>query len=269
MSTRKIESVLYVDDDPDICEVVKTTLCLIAGLDVHTAGSGERAIDLAYELHPDLVLMDVMMPGLDGPSTLKRMREHALLADIPVVFLTAKVLPAEVAHFLQLGAIGVIGKPFDPLKLCDELFALWQHSGVEREKIKGTDCERSRVKAEVSSLADSFLERTRSDVVQLRAIFGRARHENRSVFEEVQRIAHSIHGAGAMFGFPEVSATGGAIERLVEDVMANTAALSSVCEPAILQQFLDFTYQLANDVDAGAHSALSGAGMFDGPGAGR
>jgi two-component system, OmpR family, response regulator len=269
MPTRKMGSVLYVDDDPDICEVVKTTLCLIAGLTVRTAGSGEQAIDLAYELRPDLVLMDVMMPGLDGPSTLKRMREHALLADIPVIFLTAKVLPAEVAHFLQLGAIGVIGKPFDPLKLCDELFALWQHSGVEPEKIKGTDVEQSRVKAEVGSLTDSFLERTRSDVVHLRAIIERARHENRFVFEEVQRIAHSIHGAGAMFGFPEVSATGGAIERLVEDVMADTAALGSACEPAVLQQFLDFTYQLAHAVDASAHSAPSGAGMFHGPGGGR
>jgi CheY-like chemotaxis protein len=261
MSTRKIESVLYVDDDPDICEVVKTTLCMIAGLNVHTAGSGEQAIDLAYELRPDLVLMDVMMPGLDGPSTLKRMREHALLRDIPVIFLTAKVLPAEVARFLQLGAIGVIGKPFDPLKLCDELFALWKHSRVERE-VKDTDAEQSQVKAQVSSLAQGFLQRTRGDVVHLRAIFERARHENRSVFEEAQRIAHSIHGTGAMLGFPEISATGGAIERLAEDVMANTAALSSACEPAVLQQFLDFTYQLTQNVDASAHSALSGAGML-------
>jgi two-component system OmpR family response regulator len=269
MPTRKIASVLYVDDDPDICEVVKTTLCLIAGLDVHTAGSGEQAIDLAFELRPDLVLMDVMMPGLDGPSTLKRMRGHALLADIPVIFLTAKVLPAEVARFLQLGAIGVIGKPFDPLKLCDELFALWQDSRVHCEKIGATDAEQARVKAEVGSLTDNFLQRTRNDVVHLRAIIERARHENRSVFEEAQRIAHSIHGAGAMFGFPDVSATGGAIERLVEDVMASTAGLSSKCEPAVLQKFLEFTYRLAHDVDASAHSAPSGAGMFHAPGGGR
>jgi two-component system OmpR family response regulator len=260
MSTRKIQSVLYVDDDPDICEVVQATLCLIAGLNVHTAGSGEQAIDLAYELRPDLVLMDVMMPGLDGPSTLKRMREHALLADIPVIFLTAKVLPAEVAHFLQLGAIGVIGKPFDPLKLCDDLFALWKNADAARG-IESALAAQSQVREHVGSLTDRFLQRTRDDVVRLRAIIERARHEDRSVLEEAQRIAHSIHGAGAMFGFPEVSAAGGVIERLVEGVMASTAAPSSTGEPAVLQELLNCNEQLAQELEAVGHTTPSSAGM--------
>src|SRR5580704_16999912 len=117
MPVRDFQSVLYVDDDPDICSVVRATLRLVPGLYVQTADSGERAIDLAYELRPDLVLMDVMMPGLDGPSTFNRMRESAVLAHIPVIFMTAKALPAEISQFLQLGAIGVIVKPFDPLRL--------------------------------------------------------------------------------------------------------------------------------------------------------
>jgi two-component system OmpR family response regulator len=265
MSTRKIQSVLYVDDDPDICEVVQATLCLIAGLNVHTAGSGEQAIDLAYELRPDLILMDVMMPGLDGPATLKRMREHALLADIPIVFLTAKVLPAEVAHFLQLGAIGVIGKPFDPLKLGDELFAIWENADARRGFEATLACE-SRVRGQVGSLTDSFLQRTRNDVVRLRTIIERARHEDRSVLGEAERIAHSIHGAGAMFGFPEVSTAGGAIERLVEGIMSCTAAPSSTHEPLLLQQLLDFTNRLAQDVDTSEQTALSSAGMLHGLG---
>src|ERR1700733_13287666 len=93
MPMRDLQSVLFVDDDSDICSVVRATLRLVPGLDVQTADSGRRAIDLAYELRPDLVLMDVMMPGLDGPSTFKRMRETILLAHIPVIFMTAKVLP--------------------------------------------------------------------------------------------------------------------------------------------------------------------------------
>ena len=128
MSIRTCQSVLYVDDDPDICAVVQATLCLIDGLDVYTAESGERGIDLAYELKPDIVLMDVMMPGLDGPATLKRMREHSLIGHIPVIFITAKVLPEEVAELLKLGAIGVIRKPVDPRTLGKELFALWEKS---------------------------------------------------------------------------------------------------------------------------------------------
>jgi two-component system, OmpR family, response regulator len=260
MSTRKIQSVLYVDDDPDICEVVQATLCFIAGLNVHTAESGEQAIDLAYEWRPDLVLMDVMMPGLDGPSTLKRMREHALLADIPVIFLTAKVLPAEVAHFLQLGAIGVIGKPFDPLKLCDDVFALWKNVDAARG-LEGILAGQSQVREQVGSLTDSFLQRTRRDVVRLRAIIERARHEDRSVLEEAHRIAHSIHGAGAMFGFPDVSAAAGAIERLVEGVMASTSVTGSTGEPAVIQQLLNCNEQLARELDAAGDTAPSSAGL--------
>jgi CheY-like chemotaxis protein len=203
-----------------------------------------------------------MMPGLDGPSTFKRMREHALLADIPVIFLTAKVRPAEVAHFLQLGAIGVIGKPFDPLTLCDNLFALWDGADAVRE-IQDTGAGQSRVRAKVSSLADRFLERTGSDVVRLRAIIVRARHEDRSVLEEAQRIGHSIRGAGAMFGFPEVSAVGGAIERLVEGIMASTAASSSAGESPELQQLSDCTAQLAHEIEAAGPPTRGSAEMFE------
>src|SRR6202166_1178374 len=133
MPVRDFQSILYVDDDPDICSVVQATLRLVPGLNVRTADSGERAIDLAYELRPDLVLMDVMMPGLDGPSTFRLMRESVLLVKTPVIFMTAKVLPAEIAQLLQLGAIGVIVKPFDPLKLYGELFSLWNKGDAARQ----------------------------------------------------------------------------------------------------------------------------------------
>jgi two-component system OmpR family response regulator len=263
MSTRKIQSVLYVDDDPDICAVVEAILRSIAGLDVHIAGSGEQAIDLAHEFRPDLIVMDVMMPGLDGPSTLKRMRERALLADIPVIFLTAKVLPAEVARFLQLGAIGVIGKPFDPLKLYDDLFVLWKNAGAARA-IKGTGAGQSRVRAQVSSLTDSFFKRTRNDVVRLRAFIECARHGDRSALEEAERTAHLIHGVGAMLGFPEVGAVGGAIERLAAGLMASTAAPGSTGESAALRQLSDSTEQLAQALEAARQTAPSSAGMFQG-----
>ena len=125
LDTLKCRSVAYVDDDPDICEVVQTTLCLLADMDVHTACSGEIGIDLAYEKRPDLIVLDVMMPGLDGPATFQRIRTNPLIGATPIIFMTAKVMPSEVAHFLGLGAIGVVGKPFDPLRLGDELNAVW------------------------------------------------------------------------------------------------------------------------------------------------
>jgi CheY-like chemotaxis protein len=104
--------------------------------------------------------MDVMMPGLDGPSTLQRMREHALLAPIPIIFLTAKVLPSEIARFLSMGAIGVLQKPFDPVQLCTELTALWNgvHGPLE-DRPPGAKAGRRRdserlVEADASAFGD-------------------------------------------------------------------------------------------------------------------
>jgi two-component system OmpR family response regulator len=254
---RKIQSVLYVDDDRDICEVVKTTLCMMADLRVSTAASGERAIELALELAPDLVLMDIMMPGLDGPSTLKRMRGNAALAHIPVIFMTAKLLPAEVAHFLRLGAIGVIGKPFDPLTLCDELFALWSKAGPERaEAIARSETANPIILEKIASLSDTFLSRTAGDVVRLEEIIARIRHGERSLLPEVERLAHRIHGAGHLFGFPNVSASGAAIERLA---VANTPSAGSNCDPAAVRQLTYCTEQLALAVASAARTASTGS----------
>ena len=82
---------------------------------------------VAGEFSPDLILLDVMMPGMDGPSTLRSLRALPAVSGIPVVFLTAKVQPSEVAHLRSLGALDVIAKPFDPMKLSDQLRAIWSH----------------------------------------------------------------------------------------------------------------------------------------------
>jgi CheY-like chemotaxis protein len=256
MSARRCESVLYIDDDPDVCEVVQATLSLVAGLDVHVAGSGDLAIDLAFELRPDLILMDVTTPGIDGPATFKRLRVSPLIASIPVIFLTANVLPSEVAHLLNLGAIGVIGKPFDPQKLGDELLALWSTTCAAGASAAAPS-EPSEVKPQAESLADGFLQRSRGDAVRLRDLLERARRGDLSVLGEVERIAHSIHGAAAMFGFARLSVAGGSIERLVEGVLANTAA-DRIGGHAMLQQLLDHTVRLAQEVEAAGSAAPGG-----------
>jgi two-component system OmpR family response regulator len=259
MSKRKCQSILCVDDDPDICEVVQATLCLVAGLDVRTAGSGQQAIDLAYELRPDLILMDVMMPGLDGPATLKRMRNSALIKEIPVIFLTAKVMPAEIAHFLLLGAIGVVRKPFDPIKLGDELLALWEDRDCAREATAKRNAQ-PQVQGQIDSLTEGFLERTRGDAVRLTGMSARVRAGDRSTINEVERIAHSIHGSAAMFGFPRLSAAGGAIEDGAAKVMADHCASPSGVHPA-LRQLLRSIERLASEVAAVGQSAPGAGGM--------
>jgi CheY-like chemotaxis protein len=126
MSARPLRSVLYVDDEPDIREVVHLALSLAAGLEIETCDSGEKALAHMTKERPDLVLLDVMMPGMDGPTTLGKMRADAMLGHIPVIFMTAKAMPQEVARFREMGAIGVIPKPFDPMLLARQVFALWE-----------------------------------------------------------------------------------------------------------------------------------------------
>jgi CheY-like chemotaxis protein len=263
MSTRDFQSVLFVDDDPDICSVVRATLRLVPGLNVQTADSGERAIDLAFEFRPDLVLMDVMMPGLDGPSTFKRLREITLLKNIPVIFITAKVLPAEIAQFLQLGAIGVIVKPFDPLKLYGDLCMLWSNrSGTGQSSISCGGP--SNAQAEMDSLTISFLQRAWADVINLAKLIERAKDGDRSAFKEIERVSHSLHGAGAIFGFPRISEVGGTIMRKVAGLAGGAEVEMVACEPVTLQQLLEYSKQLTQEVEAAWQTAPQSSAMFQG-----
>jgi CheY-like chemotaxis protein len=126
MCAAPLRSVLYVDDEPDIREVAEMSLSLVDGLSVHVCESGERALELLPQLEPDLVLLDVMMPGTDGPTTLQRMRANPAVAHVPVIFVTAKAMPQEVARFRELGAVAVIAKPFDPMQLGTQVTKIWR-----------------------------------------------------------------------------------------------------------------------------------------------
>jgi CheY-like chemotaxis protein len=109
--------ILHVDDEPDIRELVEMSLMLDETLAVKSCSCGSDALTAAAEWSPDLILMDVMMPTMDGPETLSHLRENGATAKIPVVFMTARAQTRELAHFLSLGAAGVIPKPFDPMTL--------------------------------------------------------------------------------------------------------------------------------------------------------
>jgi CheY-like chemotaxis protein len=117
----KIAKIMIVDDDEDICAVVELAARRVGGWEVVVAGSGEEALARARGELPDVILLDAMMPVLDGPATLTRLREEPCTAGIPVIFLTARVQKREVERYMALGAIGVIRKPFDAMTLPDEV----------------------------------------------------------------------------------------------------------------------------------------------------
>ena len=118
--------VLYVDDEPDIREIAAIALGLDPGIGVRVADSGEQALAIigAEGWWPDVILLDVMMPGMDGPAVLAAIAQAPRSASIPIVFITARTQSQDRARLLQLGAIGVVGKPFDPMTLAKELRAV-------------------------------------------------------------------------------------------------------------------------------------------------
>ena len=123
---RTLPRILYVEDEPDIQTVAKIALETVGGFEVKVCSSGQEALSAAEDFAPDMILLDVMMPGMDGPSTLEALRKKPSLAETPVAFMTAKVQPAEVEHYKSLGAREVIAKPFDPMTLADQVKAIWK-----------------------------------------------------------------------------------------------------------------------------------------------
>ena len=113
--------ILHVDDEPDIRDVVDMSLGLDPDFEVRACASGAEAIAAAAEWRPLLILLDVMMPGMDGPTTLTQLRKNPQTSSIPVIFMTARAQTREVEHFIALGAQGVISKPFDAMTLAAEV----------------------------------------------------------------------------------------------------------------------------------------------------
>lgn len=113
--------ILIIDDEEDIREVAALSLEATAGWKVFTASSGTEGIQIATVEQPDAILMDVMMPGVDGPTTYRIMQENPVIAHIPVLLLTAKVQGVDKRRFADLGVTAILFKPFDPLTLAEQV----------------------------------------------------------------------------------------------------------------------------------------------------
>lgn len=127
MSDSELKRILYVEDEMDIQAVAQLALETVGGFTLEVCSSGREALDKAEAFSPDLLLLDVMMPEMDGPSTLLALRELATTADTPAVFMTAKVQPNEVVQYKEMGALDVIAKPFDPMGLATEIQRIWDN----------------------------------------------------------------------------------------------------------------------------------------------
>ena len=122
-----LKRILYAEDEIDIQEIVKISLIELGGFDLQVCSSGEELLEEYAGFAPDLILLDVMMPVMDGISTFNTLKEMPDFTDTPVVFMTAKVQVNEVQFYKELGALEVISKPFNPMELPDMLRQIWQN----------------------------------------------------------------------------------------------------------------------------------------------
>lgn len=120
-----LSRILHVDDEPDIREIVRLSLELVGGYSLDQCASGVEALEKVEALAPELIILDVMMPGLDGEQTFKKMREIEALSATPIVFMTARASQSDYQKLRALGAADVLIKPFDPIALPEKVRDIW------------------------------------------------------------------------------------------------------------------------------------------------
>jgi CheY-like chemotaxis protein/HPt (histidine-containing phosphotransfer) domain-containing protein len=192
--------ILHVDDEPDIREVVELSLGVDPAFTTRSCGSGKEALTVAAEWQPDIILLDVMMPVMDGPATLVQLRENARTADIPVIFMTARAQAREVDRFRSFGAVGIIPKPFDPMTLAASVRSYVQPAHDPMDDLRA-----------------GFLQRVKKDAAALSEHRLVLKDGNRlpSTLDRIKRIAHALSGAGGIYGFAEISDAAATLEDAV------------------------------------------------------
>jgi CheY-like chemotaxis protein/HPt (histidine-containing phosphotransfer) domain-containing protein len=188
--------ILHVDDEPDIREVAEISLGLDPKFVTRSCGSGQDALMVAANWLPHVILLDVMMPVMDGPATLARLRENPKTAGIRVIFMTARAQTRELDRFRSLGAVGVIPKPFDPMTLAASV----------RSYLKLDD--------PLEDLRAGFLLRVKKDAATLAMLRTTLRDgtDVAGTLAAIKQVAHGLAGAGGIFGFAEISDAAAALE---------------------------------------------------------
>jgi len=207
--------VLHVDDEPDIREVVEISLGLDPNFSVRGCASGKDALAAAADWSPNLILLDVMMPGMDGPATLGHLRDNPRTAAIPVVFMTARAQPRELEQFVALGAEGVIPKPFDPMTLAASVRLYAGDAGGGFAARRASFLERARQHATELTWQQEALEEPAGAPAAL---------------DRIRYIAHAIAGAGGIFGLVAMSREASELESLANALLEGAGVVTDIAQ---------------------------------------
>ena len=211
MAERRLKRILLVDDDPDILDVATLALRATGGYTVEPCGSAREALERSPSFRPDLILMDVWMPGTDGLAALKTLREIEATAETPVVFMTG-VQMEEIERYEEMGCLGVIPKPFDPTSLPARLELLWGRHDRRRAEIHHEEFETLR-RLYVSRLPEMIAAmRAAADVLD-------AEGWDRSALESLRHLAHRIAGTSGLYRLPDLGRSAGVLEDIVKRLL--------------------------------------------------
>jgi len=205
--------ILFVDDEAGIQSIVRLSLERLGGHTVQICDSGINAIKIAPVFKPDLIILDVTMPGMDGTDTLKALRHIPETTETPIIFMTASANQEEITQYKEMGAVDVIPKPFDPMTLPGTINRiLGQHSIYQRAHIQG----------QYNAIQREFIENLQIKIHRIDDMLKGLETggwENYEVFKEMHLIAHSLSGSGKTFGFPDISEAAHNLELLIKAVI--------------------------------------------------
>ena len=211
---RELKRILYVEDEADIQTIAVTVLEAIGGFAIVACTSGKQAIEAAPGADADLILVDVMMPGMDGPTTLKALRGVPQTASTPVIFMTAKVQASEIEHFRSLGALDVIPKPFDPMTLSEQIGEIWRRWADAQKSVSPPQPAVSqKTENALQELFRRYAEQLPESIGEIEDLWAKvASGADMAALKSLHRALHSIAGSGETFGFPQVGSRARAME---------------------------------------------------------
>jgi len=210
---RPLKQVLVVDDDPDLLAVVSLSLTALAGYSVQTCDSPLQALASAESFGPDLILLDLMMPGLDGFGVLHALRDSPSAGRIPVVFMSAVGDRRQILQHEGVDCLGVISKPFDPVRLPEVLEEFWQLHAERRAEAHRREFETLR-SSYIGELAEKMT------AMQATAAVLAAEGWDRSALQSLAQLAHRIAGTAGLYRLAALSRSAGALEEIVNRLLS-------------------------------------------------
>ena len=209
MAHRRLKRILVVDDDPDLLAVVSLALSALGGFDVLSCATSCDALRMAAREDPDLILLDIVMPGVDGFGVLRGLREGEATSSIPIVMMSAAVQPHETPGYKALGCIGLVSKPFDPSALPEQLEELWGRHVERRQEAHRREFEVLR-HTYLSELGEKL--RAMDDAVSALVAGG----WDRARLEALYHLVHRMAGSSGLYRLPVLSRAAAALEAIVK-----------------------------------------------------